>query len=92
MESDRWPVNWCGQIVGWIESPQMDMPHYYGRWVSADSPESIAFLAALREAVDGGGGVEVTVADNLHGNVYVHPEDDDGEIDVRCDWSGDRPN
>jgi hypothetical protein len=80
---DRWPVTWGGQLVGWIVSPRVDMPHYYGRWMAADGPAAAEFLASLRRAVDDGDGLEVVVAGNLPGIVYVHPDDQEGEIDVR---------
>lgn len=80
---DRWPIMWNGHLVGWIDSPKIDMPHYYGHWVATQSDESVGFLTALREAIDEESGLEVVIADKLRGVIYVHPEDNEGEIDVR---------
>lgn len=81
--TDRWAVTWAGQVVGWIESPYVDMPHYYGTWVASTEPESANFLTALRDAINSGGGLEVEIANGLRGIVYLHPDDSDGEIDIR---------
>lgn len=81
--ADRWPIVWGGRLVGWIASPRFDMPFYYGRWVAEDGPVAIEFLSELRKAVDRDDGLEVVVASGLNGVVYVHPDDNDGELDIR---------
>jgi hypothetical protein len=86
MAGERWPITWGNRLVGYMESPSVDMPHYYGRWVAADGPAAVEFLAALRRAVDGDEGLDVFVS-GLPGIAYVHPDDHEGEIDIRWDWS-----
>ena len=87
MATERWPITWKDRLVGWIESPGIDMPHYYGRWLAADGSDAVEFLAELRRAVDVDEGLEVVVSTNLPGIVYVHPDDEEGQIDVRWLWS-----
>jgi hypothetical protein len=88
MVADRWPITWGGRFVGWMASPSVDMPHYYGHWVAANSPAAAEFLAVLRQAVDADDGVDVVVAGSLPGIACCHPDDHEGEIDIRWDWSG----
>lgn len=89
MRSDRWPIIWGGRLVGWMESPGVDMPHFYGRWVAADCPETSEFLAALRRVVDESEGLEMFVS-GFPGIAYCHSDDFGGEIDVRWDCWRDR--
>jgi hypothetical protein len=87
MAVDRWPITWAGRLVGWMASPRVDMPHYYGHWVAADCSEAAEFLAALRrvENEDQGEGLEVFVS-GLPGIAYCHPDNHGGEIDIRWDF------
>lgn len=41
---------------------------------------------ALQAAVDRDDGLEVVVASGLNGVVYVHPDDEDGKLDIRWRW------
>jgi hypothetical protein len=79
----RLSIAWNGEIVGWMVEPRYDFPHYYGRWVGADAPVSRAFLAELRRAIEREDGLDVTLGETTRGVVYVHPDDEAGEIDVR---------
>jgi len=84
-EKGRLALTWSGRLVGWIDEVRYDFPHHYGRWVGTGEPLSSDFLAALRRAVDADDGIEVIVGESERGTVYVHPDDNQGEIDVRQD-------
>jgi len=81
--SDRVVISWNERVVGWIRQPRLDFPHFYGRWVSAEGEAASLFLSALRLAVDDDDGLEVVVDGKTAAVVYVHPNDEDGDIDVR---------
>jgi hypothetical protein len=83
VKSGRLSIAWQGDIVGWIEDPRMDFPHYYGRWVEADVPASRTFLSELRRVIAAEDGLDVMLGETTRGVVYVHPHDNEGEIDVR---------
>ena len=85
MAADRWPITWGGKLVGWMASPGVDMPHYYGRWVAADCPAAGEFLAALRQVGIEDEGLKVLVS-GFPGIAHCHPDDYDGEIDIRWDF------
>lgn len=87
MVADCWPITWGGRLVGWIASPGVDMPHYYGRWVPADCLAAAEFLAALRQVEDENAdeGLEVFVS-GMPGIAYCHPDNHGGEIDIRWDF------
>ena len=83
MSAERWSIKWEGRLVGWIESPRIDFPHYYGRWNDVEGPDAATFLAALRLAVNKDDGLIVEILDGIFGIAYVHPDDDNGEFNVR---------
>ena len=78
-------IAWNGHPVGWIDGWRYDFPHYYGRWVSSGDRIAQDFLAELRRAVERDEGLDVTLGDDSRGTVHVHPDDQEGEIDVRSD-------
>ena len=81
--TERLSLTYNGEIVGWIDDARYDFPHYYGRWIGSDVPAALVFLTELRRAIDQEDGLDVTLGETIPGVVYVHPDDNDGEIDVR---------
>ena len=82
---ERLSIAWNDHPVGWIDEWRYDFPHTYGRWVSSGAAISQDFLAELRRAVDRDEGLDVTLGKDSRDTVYVHPDDEEGEIDVRWD-------
>lgn len=90
LATDMITVYWHRTRVGTIINPKFDFPHYYGKWSASLQPTGSEFLEALRFALsdEGDGGLEVLYQYNhndslLEGCISVHPDDNEGDIDIR---------
>ncbi len=90
LTEDKITVYWHKTRVGTVINPTFDFPHYYGKWSVWPEPIGHQFLEALRFALsdEGDGGLEVLYQYNQNdslseGSIGIHPDDNDGYIDIR---------
>jgi hypothetical protein len=79
MQTPRTEVRWEGEVVGHIESVGLDMFHFYGKWIPAQSDAASRFTNELAAK----GSVWVQLLTTSGGPVFGEvTEIYDGVIDV----------